>query len=137
MNATACPGATVMLDLEATLDAVDRAVAEASGALSGALGAREAFGVLLGLREAVTNAVLHGSLLDPSKRVTCEICITGDAIEVAVADQGEGFDWRACGGGFPDPTVPGHRGIGIITTYFDEIKYNEKGNKLLLTKRLL
>lgn len=126
------------LELNATLLAVDEAVAEAAKVLGNVLGGTQMFGVLLGLREAVTNSVVHGSMLDPDKRVTCEITVEDGKLKVEVADEGDGFNWREPGvSSFPDPTIPGSRGIGIITTYFDQAIYNEKGNKLLLTKRLL
>jgi serine/threonine-protein kinase RsbW len=57
----------------------------------------------MALREALTNAVVHGSHEDPNKRidVLCHCNIDGEVL-LTVRDQGQGFD----SGALPDPTAP-------------------------------
>lgn len=92
------------------------------------------FKLIILLREAFSNAVLHGNKFDPSKKIDCAIRLTGDFIEIEITDEGNGFDWAAemkkpfnalddCG-----------RGLVIIKLYADEIRFNEKGNKITLRK---
>ena len=44
------------------------------------------------VRESVVNAIKHGNGMDESKRVALEFTLHPSALEVEVADQGEGFD---------------------------------------------
>jgi len=52
------------------------------------------FSVLLVFREALTNAVLHGSARDLGKKIWCELAVKEDNVWITVEDQGAGFDWR-------------------------------------------
>ena len=78
----------------------------------------------LALREALCNAVLHGSCLDPCKlvQVNCR-CELGYGVSIVVKDQGRGFDPHA----IPDPSVVGNletehgRGIFLIRWLMDEV----------------
>lgn len=91
------------------------------------------FAVNLVMREALTNAVLHGNKNDPTKDVRFVLKTVGDtSIHLAIEDQGNGFDWRKYQG-FALPASMAHgRGISIMETYFTRYAYNEKGNKLFL-----
>jgi serine/threonine-protein kinase RsbW len=60
------------------------------------------FAVKLALEEAVSNAVRHGNRHHPARFVRVEFSADADAAELAVADEGCGFD--PCG--VPDPTAP-------------------------------
>src|SRR5580692_886875 len=55
--------------------------------------AGEEYAVELGLREALSNAVIHGNRLDAHKlvHVRCR-CKVGKEISLIVSDQGQGFD---------------------------------------------
>ena len=80
--------------LPATLDAVDRLCGELRGGLFASLPCAERFPVELLLREALTNAVVHGLKGGPQGEVHCEIeCFSG-GVTIHVCDTGEGFDWR-------------------------------------------
>ena len=80
----------------------------------------------LALREALCNAVLHGSCLDPCKlvQVNCR-CELGYGVSIVVKDQGRGFDPHA----IPDPSVVGNletehgRGIFLIRWLMDEVSF--------------
>lgn len=86
--------------------------------------------------EAVTNAIKHGNKFQNDKTVTIDISINTDRIKIVVADEGHGFDVKSV----PDPTNPANflkpsgRGILFMTIGMDEVRYNEKGNILTLTK---
>ena len=54
------------------------------------LGPDAARGLLLSVREALSNAVRHAA----AKRITVSLTFTHDGLEVGVADDGCGFDWR-------------------------------------------
>lgn len=91
------------------------------------------FAVNLVMREALTNAVLHGNKNDLTKDVRFVLEIVGNtSIHLEIEDQGKGFDWRKYQG-FALPASTEHgRGISIMETYFTRYVYNEKGNKLFL-----
>ena len=57
---------------------------------------------LCSLREAITNAIVHGNKEDDTKQVELSLSCAQRAVEIQVKDQGEGFD----PGTVPDPTSP-------------------------------
>jgi Anti-sigma regulatory factor (Ser/Thr protein kinase) len=102
-------------------------------------------------QEMGTNAIEWGNRFDEAKRVAITIQIAADRVEVDIEDQGEGFDptnipHAASGDDEEDPVghfavreVLGLRegGFGILISkgMVDEVKYNEKGNRVTLIKR--
>jgi serine/threonine-protein kinase RsbW len=104
------------------------------------LGEDAAYGVDMAVREAVTNAVLHGNRQDEAKAVEISFKSLPGAIEITVRDRGEGFDTR----NVPDPTVPQNilktsgRGILFIRTFMDEVEWSrhpEGGTVVRMTKK--
>lgn len=95
------------------------------------------FSVNLVIREGLTNAVRHGNGNDPQKIVDFGLDIdTDNTIRVRIEDQGDGFDWQQAGiCSLPEEEDHG-RGMTIMQTYFCQCRYNQKGNVLLLEKRL-
>lgn len=120
--------------------------------------------VRVGLSEMLTNAIEHGNLgitgndklhatedgvyydlvnerlkdeAYKGRRVTFTYKVDAQGIIMEIEDEGKGFDVEA----LPDPTDPEGllklhgRGILITRMYFDEVSYNDKGNKVTLTKR--
>jgi anti-sigma regulatory factor (Ser/Thr protein kinase) len=71
--------------------------------------------ILVAVNEAVTNAVVHGSRLDPTNTVQLEACAPSDAIVVSVTDAGQ---WLP--GVERDPTVGG-RGFKIMERLSDAV----------------
>ena len=72
------------------------AVAEAAAAVtdfvkSCGLDEQAAFGIDMAVREAVTNAMVHGNQEDEAKSVEVILSCLKDALEIEVRDQGEGF----------------------------------------------
>jgi anti-sigma regulatory factor (Ser/Thr protein kinase) len=120
--------------------------------------------IRMGFSEMLTNAIEHGNLNITSsekheatengtfqelvqerskdkrysdKRVRCRVGIFSDRINIIISDQGMGFDVNA----LPNPDDPEllfklhGRGVYIAKAYFDEVKYNDKGNEVYLVKR--
>ena len=131
--------------VELTLPSRVESVAEAAGAVADAarrLGFAEdaLFGIDMAVREAVTNAVLHGNGGDESKPVELGLSGTDDGMVVTVRDRGEGFDPEQVA----DPTREENllkasgRGILFMRTFMDEVdwrRHPEGGTVVRMTKR--
>jgi len=84
-----------------------------------------AFGIDMAVREAVTNAVLHGNRQDETKKVDIVLKCSPDAVEISVHDQGPGFNPKDV----PDPTANENimktsgRGIFFMRTFMDEVDW--------------
>ena len=111
------------------------AVAEAAAAVSDFmknLGLPEdvAFGVDMAVREAITNAVVHGNKLDAAKVVELRLRNTPEAFEITVHDQGTGFNPNDV----PDPTKEENilktsgRGIFFMRNFMDEVDWSVGAN---------
>lgn len=120
--------------------------------------------IRVGFSEMLTNAIEHGNLaitgeekLDATEKgtyyeliaerlqkpecasrlVTFTYKIDDHGIIMEIVDEGSGFDVDS----LPDPTDPEGllklhgRGILITRMYFDEVSYNDRGNKVILSKR--
>jgi CheY-like chemotaxis protein/anti-sigma regulatory factor (Ser/Thr protein kinase) len=114
------------------------------------------------LQEALTNASFHGNLeLDSSmreedhwgyyqlalerqntlpwssRRIRVTARFTGDAVEFVIRDDGAGFN-PDC---LPDPRDPANierpcgRGLLLMHSFMDEVRYNSVGNEVRLVKR--
>lgn len=94
------------------------------------------FAVRLALEEAFLNAIRHGNEMNPDKKVTVDYSVDSDKVEIAMTDQGEGFEPETV----PDPRVgqnlykPEGRGLFLINSYMDVVKFNERGNKLYMVR---
>jgi CheY-like chemotaxis protein len=113
------------------------------------------------LMEAVSNAMIHGNLevgselrrSDPAayhallqrrrresphaeRRVVCHVKESTDRIEYTIKDEGPGFDPES----LPDPTAAQNvlevsgRGIMLIRTFMDEVRFNGRGNQINMIK---
>ena len=114
------------------------------------------------LEEALANALYHGNLEVDSelrerddstywklaeerskqepyihRKVHITVELSRDEAVFYIRDEGQGFDPSK----LPDPTDPANlemasgRGILLMRTFMDEIKYNEQGNIVTLIKR--
>jgi len=99
-----------------------------------------AFGIDMAVREAVTNAVLHGNRQDENKTVDLVLKSSPDAVEISVHDQGPGFNPEDV----PDPTAKENilkasgRGIFFMRTFMDEVDWSirpEGGTTVRMLKR--
>lgn len=100
-------------------------------------GSRATLNLRVAVGEALSNAILYGNREDPGKKVTVRAVFDDDAIRVTVADEGEGFDVEAVA----DPTLPENRdrshgrGLFLLRSLMDEVRYNERGNEVTLVLR--
>ncbi|HST52576.1 MAG TPA: ATP-binding protein [Pyrinomonadaceae bacterium] len=132
---------TVELKLPSRIESINEA-AQATADAARRLGFSEdaLFGIELAVREAVTNAVVHGNRSDESKPVEIGLAGTDASLAVTVRDQGEGFD----PGHVADPTAEENilkasgRGILFMRTFMDEVSWErpaEGGTLVRMTKR--
>jgi serine/threonine-protein kinase RsbW len=132
---------TIELELESRIESIAHA-AEVAAKVVGRLGLGDeaAFGVDMAVREAVTNAVLHGNKQDEAKKVEVNFRGSREMLEITVRDRGNGFDLDTV----PDPTDPQNllkasgRGILFMRTFMDDVEYSrhpEGGTVVRMTKR--
>jgi serine/threonine-protein kinase RsbW len=82
--------------------------------------------VALSLREAVNNAVLHGSKNDPKRWIEVEMEVTEKELVIKVWDEGKGFPE----GVLRDPRNPENllrpngRGIFLIRQFVDKVEFD-------------
>jgi serine/threonine-protein kinase RsbW len=94
------------------------------------------FAVHLALEEAFINAVKHGNKMDAAKEVKIDYSVGPEKVEVSLTDEGDGFDPDSV----PDPRFgenlykPEGRGLFLMRSYMDVVKFNERGNSVCMTK---
>lgn len=94
------------------------------------------FCLLLGLREALANAILHGAREDTAKEIWLEVTITPEMATIIVEDPGDGFDWREQPLEPPPPDATRGRGLAILRNCFETMRFNARGNRIQLGKYL-
>jgi serine/threonine-protein kinase RsbW len=122
--------------VKASWPEVDRACGEAKRFLEEHSLQEACFRVLLGLREALNNAVKHGSGLDPAKSVQLELVLEPDLLRLRVRDEGAGFAWSERLRREPEVFADSGRGLLILQSYFDSLGFNEQGNEMVATLSL-
>ena len=94
------------------------------------------FAVHLTFEEAFLNAVKHGNNNDPTKKVKVDFCVDAEKVEISVTDEGNGFEPDAVA----DPRFgsglyePGGRGLLLMDSYMDVVKYNDQGNSVYMVR---
>jgi len=97
---------------------------------------KDIFAVHLALEEAFTNAVKHGNSKDQAKKVKIEYLVTLDKIEIAVIDEGYGFNPQ----NVPDPRYGENlyktegRGLLLMRSYMDVVEFNKQGNRVSMVR---
>jgi len=132
---------TTEITLASRIESIAEAATVASQVASRLrLNEEAAFGLDLAVREAVTNAVLHGNRQDASQPVELAFTDDGTELVVTVRDRGEGFNPEAV----PDPTDAQNllkasgRGILFIRTFMDTVEWSrhpEGGTIVRMTKK--
>lgn len=94
------------------------------------------FAVHLTFEEAFLNAVKHGNKNDPTKKVKIDYSVTPEKVEITITDEGDGFvpdavDDPRFGKGLYEP---GGRGLLLMNSYMDTVKYNDKGNSVYMVR---
>jgi serine/threonine-protein kinase RsbW len=117
---------TTELTLPSRIEAVNEAAAAVAEILSrSGIAEGVSYGVDMAVREAVTNAVLHGNKQDESKAVRVTVGISPEVLEITVHDEGAGFDPTAV----PDPTATENvlkssgRGIFFMRNFMDQVEW--------------
>ena len=86
--------------------------------------------ILVAVTEAVNNGIRHGNNLDESLLLELAFEFSDSEFSFVIQDQGTGFDFQ----NVPDPTHPDNiekpdgRGIFIMETLSDEVKFTENGS---------
>jgi serine/threonine-protein kinase RsbW len=94
--------------------------------------------IRLALREALNNAVKHGSGFDARKKVRVAAhCNPSDGFWISIRDEGPGFDPARV----PDPTAPENlerfsgRGLYMIHELMDEVQFLHHGREIQMRRR--
>ncbi len=93
--------------------------------------------LFIALDEAFVNAIKHGNKFNADKIVKISAEVSPTEARFTIEDEGEGFNVAE----IPDPTNPENlfktsgRGVLIIHNIMDEVKYNERGNRLTMIKK--
>lgn len=97
---------------------------------------RQNFAVELLVREAMTNAIVHGNKNEDSRKISCRLRVCENWITIRVLDEGDGFAWRNTCQKIPKPTVPSGRGLRIYSLYAARCGFNSSGNGVVLLRRI-
>jgi PAS domain S-box-containing protein len=99
------------------------------------LSAQRRFDIVLAVREALTNAVLHGNANRPEAMVTlrCQPGAERETLTIIVADEGGGFDLEAHAPP-SDPLSERGRGIPLIRAFAQDLRMT--GGELTMTFHL-
>lgn len=96
--------------------------------------------VAIALTEAVNNAIFHGNEGVRERRVSVEFAVVDGMLNIAVRDQGPGFDPEAV----PDPLAeenllsPSGRGLLMMRAMVDDVQHHfcAAGTRVVLRKRI-
>jgi len=131
-------GGELRAQIPATLEAVEAFVQRFRHWHEQVSGGRDAFKVELLLRESLGNSVTHG--VGPQQSIHCAVRggVRGGARRVLIAlrDEGPGFDWRARAALPVADDATSGRGIAIYYRYAHRVRFNARGNGLVLVRLL-
>jgi serine/threonine-protein kinase RsbW len=129
--------------LDSTLDSVDSAEELAvSMAQRAGFDDEDLMRIGMAVRESMVNAVVHGNRYNTQKHVRFSAAKNPERFTVKIADEGEGFDFKA----LPDPLAPENlmrtsgRGIFLIRSFMDEFEIRHlepSGTEVTLTKYMV
>ncbi|MBI4713248.1 MAG: ATP-binding protein [Planctomycetes bacterium] len=104
---------------------------------------------VIGLSEAIDNAIIHGNRLNQTKYIELHCVITPTRITCNISDEGDGFDFskflgiplqefspQALMGKVSQYGSPGSMGIALMRKCINEINYTSPGNTVTLIKYL-
>jgi len=135
VNPPALAGCEMRAVLPASLQALEEFFAEFRRKGQAALGCMNSFAAELLIREALTNAVVHGCHADPRKQVRCCLRLRSGNLLIAVQDDGDGFDWHAAWNRPAALSDCSGRGIEIFRKYANHVRYNDRGNAVTIVRR--
>ena len=88
------------------------------------------------IHEILSNAIQHGNKFNSEKKVLVFYKILLDSFMISVVDEGNGFNYSK----LPKILSPSKKkkvngkGLYIVKQFMDEIKFNDKGNRILIAK---
>jgi serine/threonine-protein kinase RsbW len=96
--------------------------------------------VLVSVKEAFVNAVIHGNRGDKSKYVTVTFRVSkSGCLEVEIADDGAGFNYMELWSPFSRANESNDffnaSGLFLMKVLSDSLSFNEKGNKVKMLFR--
>jgi len=93
--------------------------------------------IALALTEALANAIKHGSKNDPSLEVQCKVIAEGSALTIIVRDSGPGFDPASVASPLESAGLSADHGRGLymIRQLMDEVRFEQRGAEIRMTKR--
>ena len=96
------------------------------------------FYIRLAVEEALVNAIRHGNKSNPKLKVKFSYCINSEKISITVKDQGKGFNYHNIPRTIKDKDIlkTSGRGIFLIRTIMDEVRFNSCGNEITMVKYL-
>ena len=136
MTRTCCT-IELKVSFPATLENIDMTCSQLVNMLTSGDFEHVMFEAVLLAREALSNAVKHGSDADPNKTVSFKACLDESELTMEIQDEGPGFDWKRALVQETSPTKDSGRGLAIFVYYAQEVKFNKKGNKLFLRKDVI
>jgi serine/threonine-protein kinase RsbW len=122
-------------ELPATLEAIEQFCVDFRGWRAAVCAKLDPFLSELLLREALTNAAVHGCSDAPGKRVLCVLRVKPGRLLLLVRDDGAGFNWSAALDRKPAVSDTHGRGLEIYKRYATSLRFNPKGNSVTLVKR--
>jgi len=121
----------------ADLEAVNSICAEVAGWLGENGMDRHGFSIEILMREALNNAIIHGSQNDASRNVQALVWCDAEAIWLKVCDEGAGFNWHAAlQSEMAGDDKESGRGLKLYQLYADRVEFNERGNQITLARSL-
>ena len=134
------PGLTLRLDdtMQARVSAIDEAMDRIMTTVRHARCVSEhEHDIDLAVREAIANAVKHGSHEDPDKTIRISVaCDERGGVLVTVRDTGDGFDPTATRdpGSAEGMRAPNGRGLFLIRRLMDEVEFAAGGSEIRMRK---
>ena len=121
----------------ATLPNVDRVCTWVIRFLeSNSISREDRFAVEMLLREALTNAVVHGCAENAALMVDGWLRVSNDEVLIEVVDGGGGFDWDRATAEIPEDPTEGGRGMAIYRLYATSYQFNQEGNRIKFRRTL-
>jgi serine/threonine-protein kinase RsbW len=99
--------------------------------------ANDIFGVKLSVDEAMVNGLKHGNGYDPTRAVRVRYHVGTDEVIAEVEDEGPGFDPADVADPLDPENVerPCGRGLLLMRRYMSWVRYEGRGNRVVLGKR--
>lgn len=131
-------------ELSSGLKLVPPLVEDSAAFFEDSLSSEDIFALKLVLTEVLNNGISHGNENDETLKVKgfIELDSAGGQLLITVTDEGKGFDWQVVLDDErlepDDEQVMKEKGRGylLIRVYGFEYKFNDKGNTVLLSKRV-